>query len=173
MSTITLKGKAIHTVGEPPAVGTKAPDFRLTKADLSDVGLKDFAGKVKILNIVASLDTGTCAASARAFEIEAGTIPGLVVLTVSRDLPYAQARFCKAEDIERVVTLSALRDLSFGKDWGVAIEDGPMAGLLSRVVLVLDAADRVVHVQQVPEIAQEPDYAAALDAARKAAMAAY
>lgn len=173
MATITLKGNPIHTVGELPAVGSKAPDFRLTKADLSDVGLKDYAGKVKILNIVPSLDTGTCAASARAFEIKAGTVPGAVVLTVSRDLPFAQARFCKAEGIEHVVTLSVLRDLSFGKDWGVAILDGPMAGLLSRAVVVLDAADRVVYTQQVPEIAQEPDYAAALAAAKKAAMSAY
>jgi len=173
VATITLKGNPIHTSGDLPAVGTKAPDFRLTKADLSDVGLKDYAGKVKILNIVPSLDTGTCAASARAFEIKAGSVPGAVVLTVSRDLPFAQARFCKAEGIEHVVTLSALRDLAFGKDWGVAIVDGPMAGLLSRAVAVLDAADRVVYTQQVPEIAQEPDYAAALEAARKAAMSSY
>lgn len=173
MATITLKGNPIHTSGDLPAVGTKAPDFRLTKADLSDVGLKDYAGKVKILNIVPSLDTGTCAASARAFEIKAGSVPGAVVLTVSRDLPFAQARFCKAEGIEHVVTLSALRDLAFEKDWGVAIVDGPMAGLLSRAVAVLDAADRVVYTQQVPEIAQEPDYAAALEAARKAAMSSY
>ena len=169
MATITLKGNPIHTVGEPPAVGSKAPDFRLTRADLSDATLADFAGKVKILNIVPSLDTGTCAASARAFEVKAGTLAGVIVLTVSRDLPFAQARFCKNEGIEHVVTLSALRDLSFGKDWGVAIADGPMAGLLSRAVVVLDAADRVAYTQQVPEIAREPDYDAALEAARTAA----
>ncbi|MBN1242613.1 MAG: thiol peroxidase [Spirochaetales bacterium] len=173
MATITLKGNPVRTVGELPAVGSKAPDFRLTKADLSDVGLKDFSGKVKILNIVPSLDTGTCAASARAFEIKTGELPGAVILTVSRDLPFAQARFCKSEGIEHVVTLSALRDLAFGSEWGVAIADGPMAGLLSRAVVVLDAADRVVYTQQVPEIAQEPDYAPALAAAKKAAQAGY
>jgi thioredoxin-dependent peroxiredoxin len=168
MATITLKGKTIHTAGDLPAVGSKAPDFKLTKGDLGDVSLADYAGKVKILNIVPSLDTSTCALSAKRFDKEIGELHGAVVLNASRDLPFAQARFCKAEGVDSIVPLSVLRDLSFGLAYGVAIVDGPMAGLLSRAVVVIDAEDRVVYTQQVPEIASEPDYDAALAAARKA-----
>jgi len=169
MAKITLKGNVIHTVGELPAVGSKAPDFKLTRGDLSDASLADFAGKVKILNIVPSLDTSTCALSAKRFNKDVKALDGTVVLNVSRDLPFAQARFCKAEGVDVVVPLSALRDLSFGQDYGVAISDGPMAGLLSRAVVVVGKDDRVAYVQQVPEIADEPDYQSALKAAREAA----
>lgn len=168
MAKITLKGNPISTIGSLPALGAKAPDFKLTKGDLSDASLSDFSGKVKILNIVPSLDTGVCAASARAFNKEADQLGGAVILTISRDLPFAQKRFCEAEGIEAVVPLSELRNRDFGKAYGVEIVDGPMAGLLSRAVVVLDAENKVVYTQQVPEIAQEPDYRGALDAARKA-----
>ncbi len=169
MSTITLKGNTIHTSGSLPVPGSAAPAFSLTKSDLSDVSLADFPGKVKILNIVPSLDTGVCAASARAFNIAANSLSGTVILTISRDLPFAMKRFCEAEGIETVVPLSELRNRNFGADYGVAIVDGPLAGLLSRAVLVLDANDKVVYAEQVPEIARESDYAAALAAARVAA----
>ncbi len=168
MATITLKGNPIHTSGELPAVGSKAPEFRLTRSDLSDASLADFTGFKKILNIVPSLDTGVCAASARRFNQEAAAMDGVRVLTISRDLPFAQARFCAAEGIENVVMLSELRGLSFGDSYGARIVDGPLAGLLSRAVIVLDAQDRVTYVEQVPEIAQEPDYAKALAALKKA-----
>jgi thioredoxin-dependent peroxiredoxin len=168
MSTITLKGTTIHTKGSLPAVGAKAPDFKLTRGDLSDASLADFAGKVKILNIVPSLDTSTCALSAKRFNQEIKKLEGAVVLNISRDLPFAQSRFCKAEGVDAVVPLSELRDLSFGEAYGAAIADGPMAGLLSRAVVVVDAADRVVYAQQVPEIGSEPDYDSALAAARSA-----
>ncbi len=168
MAKITLKGNPISTIGYLPALGAKAPDFKLTKGDLSDASLSDFSGKVKILNIVPSLDTGVCAASARAFNKAADQLGGAVILTISRDLPFAQKRFCEAEGIEAVVPLSELRNRDFGKAYGVEIVDGPMAGLLSRAVVVLDAENKVVYTQQVPEIAQEPDYRGALDAARKA-----
>jgi thioredoxin-dependent peroxiredoxin len=164
MATITLRGNPIHTSGDLPKPGAKAPDFVLTKADLSDVSLKDFAGKKKIVSIVPSLDTGVCAASARRFNQEAAKLSNVVVLTVSNDLPFAQKRFCEAEGIQGVITLSELRSRRFGDDWGVRIADGKMAGLLSRAVVVLDENDTVVHAEQVPEIAQEPDYPKALAA---------
>jgi thioredoxin-dependent peroxiredoxin len=168
MATITRKGETTHTIGELPAKGSKAPDFRLTKGDLADVSLADFAGKVKIVNIVPSLDTSVCALSAKRFDREIAKLDGVAVLNVSRDLPFAQARFCKAEGLDAIVPLSALRDLEFGKAYGVTITDGPLAGLLSRAVVVIDAQDRVVYAQQVPEIGSEPDYDAALAAARAA-----
>lgn len=168
MATITFKGNQVHTVGELPKVGTRAPDFKLTRGDLSDVSLADFAGKVKILNIVPSLDTSVCALSAKRFDAEVKKLGGTVVLNVSRDLPFAQSRFCKAEGVDTVVPLSELRDRAFGAAYGASMKDGPLAGLLSRAVVVLDGGDKVVYAQQVPEIAQEPDYEAALEAARKA-----
>jgi thiol peroxidase len=168
MASITLKGKQLHTSGELPALGTKAPDFLLTGADLSDFRLADFEGKVKILNIVPSLDTGVCAASARKFEKEVKDLAGVVVLTVSRDLPFAQSRFCKAEGIGKVVALYQLRSEDFGRDYGVRITDGPMEGLLARAVVVLGRDNKVVYAEQVPEIADEPKYDKALNAARKA-----
>ena len=168
MAEITLKGKPIHSSGVLPPIGSKAPDFRLTRADLSDATLADYAGKVKILSIVPSLDTSTCALSAKRFNAEIKKLGGAVVLTVSRDLPFAQKRFCQAEGVDAVVTLSELRGRSFGKAYGVELVDGPLEGLLARAVLVLDGRDRVVYAEQVPEIGQEPDYTAALTAAKAA-----
>jgi len=173
MATITLKGNPVHTIGDLPGVGTKAPEFRLTRSDLTDAGLPDFKGKVRILNIVPSLDTGTCAASARAFNKKIQGMGGAVVLTVSRDLPFAQKRFCEAEGLDAVIPLSELRDRNFGDAYGATILDGPLAGPLSRAVVVVDQAGMVAYTQQVPEIAQEPDYEAALDAARKALSSGY
>jgi thiol peroxidase len=166
MATITQRGNPIHTIGSLPAVGTKAADFSLTRASLEDVALRDFAGKRKLLNIVPSLDTGVCAASARSFNQRASSVPGAVLLTISRDLPFAQKRFCESEGIQAVVTLSEMRNGAFGEAYGVRIVDGPLAGLLSRAVVVLDENDRVVYTQQVPDIGQEPDYDAAVAALR-------
>jgi thiol peroxidase len=148
-------------------VGSKAPDFVLVKADLSDVTLKDFAGKKKILNIVPSLDTGVCAASAKRFNEEIKKLKDVVVLTISMDLPFAQDRFCKAEQVDSVITLSDMRKKDFGKRYGVEIADGPLAGLFSRAVVVLDENDTVIYTQQVPEIGQEPDYEKALEAVKR------
>ena len=166
MANIKLGGNPIHTVGELPKKGDKAPDFKLTRGDLKDVSLADYAGKKKILNILPSLDTGVCATSARRFNQEAAKLGNTVILTISNDLPFAQKRFCEAEGISEVVPLSELRTRDFGEAYGVRIADGPMAGLMSRAVIVLDENDVVVHAEQVPEIAQEPDYASALAAAR-------
>jgi len=168
MATIAHKGKAVHTTGDLPKPGSKAPDFQLTKGDLSDVSLADFAGKVVILNIVPSLDTGICATSAKKFNEEVKRLAGAVVLNISRDTPFAQARFCKAEGVDAVVPLSDLRDRSFGTAYGVELKDGLLAGLLSRAVVVADASGTVVYAQQVPEISSEPDYAAAIEAAKMA-----
>lgn len=168
MANITHKGNPVHTIGNLPAVGSSAPDFSLTRNDLVDVGLKDFAGKVKILNIVPSLDTGTCAASARAFNKAAEALGDTAILTISRDLPFAQKRFCEAEGIKAVVTLSEMRSQNFGIAYGVVLADGVLAGLFSRAVVVLDRNNKVVYTQQVPEIGQEPDYNSALQAAKKA-----
>jgi len=163
-STITLKGNAIHTIGELPAVGTKAPDFTLTGSTLGDVTLASFAGKKKLLNIVPSLDTGVCAASARRFNLEAAKVRDTVILVISRDLPFAQKRFCEAEGIAAVVPLSELRSADFGLSYGTRIVDGPLEGLNARAVVVLDRNDTVVHTELVPEIAQEPNYEQALAA---------
>ena len=168
MATITLGGNAITTSGSLPAKGTKAPDFILTKEDLSNVSLKDFAGKKKIVNIVPSLDTGVCATSARKFDHEVAALSDTVLLTVSCDLPFAMARFCKAEGLTNVISLSQMRNRNFGHDWGVEMTSGPLAGILSRAVVVLDASDKVVYAEQVPEIKQEPDYASALAAVKSA-----
>jgi thiol peroxidase len=168
VANITFQGKPVTTCGNLPAQGSEAPDFRLVDGSLADRRLRDYEGKVKILNIVPSLDTEVCALSAKRFNREAGKETGMVVLTISADLPFAQGRFCTAEGITNVIPLSMMRDKSFGKDYGVEIIDGPLAGLLSRAVLVIDKHDRVAYVQQVREIAQEPDYDAALRAARAA-----
>ncbi len=164
MAEITLEGKPIHTIGELPAVGSTAPDFRLTASDMADRSLSNWSGKKKILNIVVSLDTGICADSAKKFNKEVGKLQNTVVLTISRDLPFAQERFCNAQGVKNVETLSSLRDLSFGKDYGVEIIDGPFAGLLARSIVVLDENNKVLYTEQVPEIAQEPDYDKALGA---------
>ena len=164
MATVTLKGNPIHTNGELPKVGAKAPDFRLTANDLKDLSLADFAGKRKVLNIVPSLDTDVCATSTRKFNEKAGQLPDTVVLIVSADLPFASKRFCAAEGLKNVVPLSLLRDKKFAQDYGVLLTDGPLAGLCARSVVVLDASDKVTYTQLVPEIVQEPDYDAALAA---------
>lgn len=161
MATITLQGNPIHTGGELPAVGTVAPDFTLVTGDLREVTLADFADQRKVLNIVPSLDTGVCAASARYFNQLAGTLANTVVLVISADLPFAQQRFCATEGLTNVVTLSSFRS-AFADDYGLRIVDGPLRGLNARCVVILDAGNRIVYTEQVPEIAQEPDYDAAL-----------
>jgi thiol peroxidase len=166
MADIKFKGNPIHSVGTLPAVGSKAPDFKLTKTDLSDVSLKDFAGKKVILNIFPSIDTGVCATSVRKFNTEAAGLANTVVVGVSKDLPFAHKRFCGAENITGVVTTSDLREGSFGKAYGVTMTDGPLAGLFSRSIVVLDEQGSVKYVEQVPEITQEPDYAKALAAVK-------
>jgi thiol peroxidase len=166
MAEVAFKGIKIHTSGNLPKVGARAPDFRLTRGDLVDVSLKDFAGKKKVLNIAHSLDTGTCAATAKAFEARAAQLPNTVILTVSNDLPFAQKRFCESENIHVVVPLSQMRDRKFGRDYGVEYVDGPIAGLLARAVVVIDEKDRVVYTQQVPETSLEPDYEPVLKAVR-------
>jgi thiol peroxidase len=164
MSTITLKGNTIHTAGMLPANGAAAPDFKLTKTDLSDVSLKDFAGKKILLNIFPSIDTGICASSARRFNKDASVLPNTVVVCVSKDLPFAHKRFCEAEGLTGVVPTSAIRDNSFEKGYSVNIIDGPMAGLFSRAVVVIGEDGKVKYSEQVPEIVQEPNYEAALNA---------
>lgn len=164
MATVTFKGAPVQTSGDLPASGSPAPDFSLTKTDLSPAALADFAGKKKILNIVPSLDTGVCAASAKKFNEEVSKLEGVVLLNISADLPFAAGRFCESNGLQNVVALSTFRSPEFAQAYGVGITDGPLAGLTARAVVVLDAANSVLHAQLVPEIAQEPDYAAALAA---------
>jgi thiol peroxidase len=164
MAEITLKGNPIHTNGDLPGVGSKAPDFNLTAGNLSEATLATYAGKRKLLNIVPSLDTPVCAASTRRFNEEAAGLKNCVVLVISADLPFAQNRFCTTEGIDGVAVLSMMRSRKFAKDYGVLIEDGPLAGISARAVLVLDADDTIVHAELVPEIGQEPNYSAALAA---------
>ncbi|HET6430849.1 thiol peroxidase [Dyella sp.] len=161
---VTLKGNPVEVLGDLPARGDKAPGFRLVGKDLSDVSLADFTGKRKILNIFPSVDTPTCATSVRHFNQSASNLDNTVVLCISADLPFAQARFCGAEGLDNVVTLSTLRGADFLKHYGVALASGPLSGLAARAVVVLDANDHVLHAQLVPEIADEPDYDAALAA---------
>lgn len=163
MAEITLRGNPIHTVGELPAVGTPAPAFTLTGATLAPVSSDQFSGKPLLLNIFPSVDTPVCAASVRKFNEQAAA-RGLSVLCVSKDLPFALSRFCGAEGIENVTSASAFRD-SFGEDYGITITDGPMAGLLGRAVVVVGADGTVAYTELVGEIADEPDYDAALAAA--------
>lgn len=167
MASIKFKGTPLMTSGDLPQVGMNAPDFTLTRSDLSDVSLKHFQGKKKLLNIVPSLDTGVCAASARRFNEEAASVPDAVVITVSCDLPFAQKRFCEVEGIENVEMLSELRTRTFGESYGVRMVDGPLAGLLSRAVVVIDEHDKVTYTEQVPEIAQEPAYDKAIEALKR------
>ena len=162
MSQVTLKGNPVRVDGQFPQVGSQAADFRLVAGDLSDKTLADFAGQRKVLNIFPSIDTPTCATSVRKFNAEAGKLANTVVLCVSADLPFAQKRFCGAEGLDQVVSLSALRGREFLQDYGVAIAEGPLAGLAARAVVVLDEHDKVLHRELVAEIADEPDYAAAL-----------
>lgn len=164
MATVTLQGNPIHTSGELPAVGSQAPDIRLVTTDLADVTLGDYAGKKKLLNIVPSLDTPTCAISTKKFNEHAKARDDMVVLVISADLPFASGRFCTSEGLENVVTLSMMRSRNFAKDYGMLIIDGPLAGITARAVVVLDDNDKVVYTQLVPEIGEEPDYEAALAA---------
>lgn len=162
MAEITLGGNPIHTLGELPAVGTKAPDFSLTANDLSVKRLTDFSGKKVILNIFPSLDTSTCATSVRTFNEKASSLNNTVVICVSRDLPFAQSRFCGAEGLKNVITLSDFANGSFGKDYALEIINGPMAYLHSRAIVVIDENGTISYTEQVGEIADEPNYEAAI-----------
>lgn len=166
MATITLGGNPVNTAGDLPAVGSPAPGFSLTGADMGPVALLDFAGKTLILNIFPSIDTGVCQASVRHFNADAAGLTDTAVLCVSADLPFAAARFCGAEGIENVTTASSFRSPEFGSDYGVSMVDGKFLGLLARAVVVIDPAGNVRYTELVPEIATEPDYAAALAAAK-------
>ncbi len=164
MATVTLKGNPIHTAGELPEVGAKAPGFKLTATDLSTKTLEDFKGHNVVLNIFPSVDTGTCAQSVRQFNKEASALNDTKVLCVSRDLPFAFSRFCGAEGLDNVVTLSDFKDGNFGKTYGLNFVDGPLEGLHSRCVVVINKDGIVTHTEQVSEIVNEPDYQKALDA---------
>lgn len=164
MATVTLKGTETHTNGELPKVGDAAPDFSLVDSALSNVSLATYKGKKKLLNIVPSLDTPTCATSTKKFNDAAKQKPDAVLLMISADLPFAMSRFCKAEGTDNIITLSMMRSRKFAKDYGVLIEDGPLAGITTRAVVVIDENDKVIHSELVPEIAEEPDYDAALAA---------
>ena len=165
MATITRRGAPTQTNGELPARGSEPPGFRLVDGDLKDVTLHDYAGKRKVLNIFPSIDTPTCAMSVRKFNEKAAGLSNTVVLCISADLPFAQKRFCGAEGLDNVVTLSTMRGHSFSKDYGVLIETGPLAGLAARSVVVLNADNEVLYSELVKEIADEPNYDAALKAA--------
>ncbi|MBS2210036.1 thiol peroxidase [Carboxylicivirga mesophila] len=164
MAKITFKGSPVSTAGDLPRVGAEAPDFSLVKTDLSEVSLSDYKGKKVVLNIFPSVDTGVCAASVRRFNAEASKQDNTIVLCVSRDLPFAHARFCGAEGLEDVVSLSEYKDEVFSQNYGVKMVDGPLAGLLSRAVVVVDENGKVTHSEQVDDIVNEPDYEAALKA---------
>lgn len=164
MANITLKGNAISTVGELPAVGTSAVDFSLIGGDLAPKTLADFKGKKLVLNIFPSIDTGTCATSVRTFNKTAAELDNTTVLCISRDLPFAQKRFCGAEGIENVVMLSDFNTGQFGKDYGLQIVNGPLAGLNSRSIVVINAEGKVVYTEQVSETTEEPNYESALAA---------
>ena len=164
MATITFKGSPTETSGALPAIQTKAPAFTLAKTDLSDVSLDAFAGKRIVMNIFPSIDTPVCAASTRRFNEEAGKLDNTVVLCISADLPFAHNRFCEAEGLKDVIPLSVFRSPAFGKDYGVTITSGPLTGLLSRAIVIINEEGKVIYTEQVPEIAEEPDYVAALEA---------
>lgn len=167
MAQISLSGNPVTTNGELPAVGSRAPGFTLTDADLNDVSLSDFKGRKKLLSIVPSLDTPVCATSTKKFNEHAGEYGDAVMLVVSADLPFAQARFCSTENTENVKTLSMMRDKNFAKDYGVLIQDGPLKGISARAVVVLDENDKVLYTELVPEITREPDYDKALAAIKQ------
>jgi len=164
MATITFKGSPITTIGELPKINTMAPDFTLTKTDLSDATPKDFLGKTIVLNIFPSIDTPVCAASVRKFNDEASRFDNTVVLCISADLPFAHQRFCEVEGLKDVIPLSVFRSQEFGTNYGVTITDSPLKGLMSRAIVVIDKKGNVVYKQQTPEIAQEPNYDEALNA---------
>lgn len=162
MATITLGGNKIETIGILPQIGDSAPNFKLTDESLGTKTLSNYAGSRVILNIFPSIDTGVCATSARKFNEEASKLENTKVLCISKDLPFAQKRFCAAEGIKNLEMLSDFRDGNFGKNYGVEMINGALQGLHSRAVVVLDQAGKVIHSQQVPEIGQEPDYASAI-----------
>ena len=162
MAHITLKGKPIETIGELPALNSQAPAFTLIKTNLGNCTLEDYLGKTIILNIFPSIDTPLCAASVRRFNKEASTLGDTVVLCVSADLPFAHQRFCEGEGLKDVIPLSTFRSINFGKDYGVTIITGPIAGLLSRAVIIIDKSGKVVYSEQVSDIGRDPDYEAAL-----------
>lgn len=164
MATITLQGNTIHTLGDLPSKGSSAPEFNLTKGDLSNCTLADFKGKNVIMNIFPSVDTGTCATSVRKFNEKAASLDNTVVLCISKDLPFAQGRFCGAEGIENVIMLSDFRDGNFGKSYQLEFTDGPLIPLHSRAIVVVDTEGNITHSEQVPEIVDEPNYEAALEA---------
>jgi len=164
MAAVTLKGNPVSVGGALPGKGATAPDFSLTNKDLKDVALGEFAGKRKVLNIVPSLDTPTCAKSTRVFNEKASSARNTVVLVISADLPFAMSRFCSAEGLNNVITLSTFRNRAFHGSYGVDIADGPLKGLTARAVVVLDENNRVLHAELVREIANEPNYEAALEA---------
>ncbi|MGZ8151778.1 MAG: thiol peroxidase [Methylovulum sp.] len=165
MATITFQGKPLQTSGELPAIGGKAPDFILVSGQLTDVTLATYAGKKKILNIVPSLDTPTCAASTLRFNEKAAHLHNTVVLVISADLPFAQCRFCNNEGLKHVITLSTFRS-SFAEDYGVKLVDSILAGLTARAIVVIDENDQVIYTELVSELAHEPDYESALAACK-------
>ncbi|MCF7918753.1 MAG: thiol peroxidase [Candidatus Cloacimonetes bacterium] len=162
MAVISLKGNVVNTYGDLPVLDSQAPGFRLTRNNLSDVGLQEYEGSRIVMNIFPSLDTSVCAASVRRFNALAEKLPGVYVLCISADLPFAQARFCGAEGLEKVETLSDFRSPRFGIDYGIKIKDGPMEGLLARAVIVIEFDGVIGYTQLVPEIVQEPDYDAVM-----------
>ncbi|UZR92492.1 thiol peroxidase [Chondrinema litorale] len=164
MASITFKGNTINTSGTLPEVGSLAPDFTLTKSDLSDTTLADYKGKKVVLNIFPSVDTGICAASVRAFNAKASEVDNTVVLCISKDLPFAHKRFCEAEGLSGVVPTSQYKNNTFEDAYHVSMVEGPLAGLFSRAVVILNEDGKVVYTEQVPEIAQEPDYEKAIAA---------
>ncbi|MCM4153635.1 thiol peroxidase [Arenibacter sp. N53] len=164
MATVTLKGNPINTIGTLPATGSEAPSFSLTKKDLSTSNFSDYKGKKVVLNIFPSVDTGTCAQSVRQFNKQASELENTKILCISKDLPFAQNRFCGAEGIENVEMLSDFRDGNFGKAFGVEFIDGPLKSLHSRSVVVLDESGKVIYTEQVAETVDEPNYKAALEA---------
>ena len=164
MATVTLKGNNINTSGFLPQIGSQAPDFKLVKTDLSIAKLSDYKGKAVVLNIFPSIDTGTCAQSVRQFNKDLNEIDDITVLCISRDLPFAQARFCGSEGLENVINLSDFRDNSFGKSYGLDFIDGPLEGLHSRAIVVIDENGVITHTEQVSEIVDEPNYKAAFEA---------
>lgn len=164
MATVTFQGHEVHTNGTLPKVGSWAPDFTLTNTALENVSLSQFAGKRVVLNIFPSLDTGVCATSVRKFNQLAANMENTVILAISKDLPFAHARFCTTEGINNVIPLSAFRDTRFDEAYGILMTDGPLAGLFARTVIVLDEQHNIIHEELVPEITQEPDYEAALAA---------
>lgn len=164
MATVTLQGNPISTNGELPSVGGPAPNFRLTDSELNDKTLSDFSGKKLLLNIVPSLDTGVCAMSTKKFNEAVKDLSNTVVLIISADLPFAQLRFTQQESLNNVITLSEMRNKNFSKDYGVLIQDGPLAGVMARAVVAIDENGKVTYNELVPEIKQEPDYDKALAA---------